>query len=223
MKSRWTIRKFGDLERYGLVALLLSFLLALAFLLEEIRRRNDAPVAARYLAAASLAAGRDRRVATARPPTQVARATPVASPRELPRAEFNFYEPPVRLPGSRPPSVPDPDGRYVVVQKGDTLGKIAARELGNSQSWRRILEVNAGVDPRHLAPGQTLRLPAEVITAASSPVHPRSYVVARNDTLEGIALRFYGSRTRWTEIYEANRKQIRAPGKLQVGTEIWIP
>lgn len=45
------------------------------------------------------------------------------------------------------------------VRKGDTLSKIAKRELGNHQRWREIGRLNGIRDPKGVKVGQILRLP----------------------------------------------------------------
>jgi nucleoid-associated protein YgaU len=70
----------------------------------------------------------------------------------------------------RLPEIPDeplPDGpaageREYVVRPGDTLAKIAKRELGREDAWRAIYERNrAGIrDPARLQVGTTLRIPS---------------------------------------------------------------
>jgi tetratricopeptide (TPR) repeat protein len=51
----------------------------------------------------------------------------------------------------------------------------------------------------------------------------RSYIVQSGDTLFSISRRFYKSPTRWKEILNANRKNIRDPKKLTVGQTLVIP
>jgi len=46
------------------------------------------------------------------------------------------------------------------VQKGDTFKAIARRELGDSDRWKEIADLNPGVSASKLAVGQVLRLPA---------------------------------------------------------------
>jgi nucleoid-associated protein YgaU len=48
------------------------------------------------------------------------------------------------------------------VQSGDSLSKIAKREYGNANEWRRIFEANQDVltDPDKIKPGQKLRIPS---------------------------------------------------------------
>jgi nucleoid-associated protein YgaU len=52
-------------------------------------------------------------------------------------------------------------GKTYVVVKGDSLSKIALREYGDAQEWRRIYDANREIikDPDLIYPGQTLRLP----------------------------------------------------------------
>lgn len=55
---------------------------------------------------------------------------------------------------------PVPSGRTYTVKQGDTLGRIASRELGRSSRWSEIAKLNNLRDPDRLAVGQRLRLPA---------------------------------------------------------------
>jgi nucleoid-associated protein YgaU len=49
---------------------------------------------------------------------------------------------------------------YEVVS-GDSLSKIAKREYGNANEWRRIYEANQDIlkDPDKIQPGQKLKIP----------------------------------------------------------------
>lgn len=68
------------------------------------------------------------------------------------------------------PGAPQPTGTsgssssktYVVVN-GDGLSKIAKREYGDAQQWRRICEANRDIikDPDLIYPGQQLKVPPE--------------------------------------------------------------
>jgi len=63
-------------------------------------------------------------------------------------------------------------------------------------------------------------------TASRPPVAPAGmvrYTVARGDTLAGIADRFYGNRSLWKPILEANRETLESPEKLRVGQVLLIP
>lgn len=50
--------------------------------------------------------------------------------------------------------------RTRTVQLGDTLDWIAMEELGDSNAWRTIADLNDIEDPRRLRPGQTLLIPS---------------------------------------------------------------
>ena len=54
-----------------------------------------------------------------------------------------------------------PDHATYVVQKGDTLSKIAKDHYGKSSKYHAIFEANKDIlkDPDHIFPGQELKLP----------------------------------------------------------------
>lgn len=62
--------------------------------------------------------------------------------------------------------------------------------------------------------------------AASAPppaASPRTHVVVRGDTLQSIALRYYGDRSRFRDIYAANRSVMNSPNDLRIGMELKLP
>jgi nucleoid-associated protein YgaU len=65
-------------------------------------------------------------------------------------------------PVNAPPEAP----RSYVVQKGDTLSKIAKQFYGNTSGWRRIYEANRDriKDPDIIQPGWNLAIPEEPST-----------------------------------------------------------
>ncbi|MEO0510032.1 MAG: LysM peptidoglycan-binding domain-containing protein [Verrucomicrobiota bacterium] len=52
---------------------------------------------------------------------------------------------------------------------------------------------------------------------------PRVYTVQSGDTLSTISARFYGTPSRWIDIYQANRDRLSSENALRVGQEIRIP
>ncbi len=75
-----------------------------------------------------------------------------------PKADFSDVES-----GSSSTAAPGTSGeRSYTVQKGDSLSKIAKREYGDAQQWRRIYQANRDVidNPDLIYPGQVLRLPS---------------------------------------------------------------
>ena len=69
--------------------------------------------------------------------------------------------------------------------------------------------------------------PAEETPAEETPEEPapqaRTYTVEAGDCLWNIAYEVYGTGTRWTVIYEANRDIIRDPGMIYIGQVLTIP
>lgn len=60
-----------------------------------------------------------------------------------------------------PPPAATPAFKTYVVQKGDSLSKIAKHEYGNANAWRKIFEANQDIikNPDLIHPGQTLKIP----------------------------------------------------------------
>ncbi len=63
---------------------------------------------------------------------------------------------PEPLPKTAP--MPAASNEYVV-QKGDSLARIAAEKLGSENRWNEILTLNPGLEPRNLGVGKTIHLP----------------------------------------------------------------
>jgi len=51
----------------------------------------------------------------------------------------------------------------------------------------------------------------------------QSYIVQKDDTLQKISFKFYGTTRKWKKIYEANKDIIKNPDRVYPGTEIKIP
>ncbi len=130
--------------------------------------------------------------------------------------------------------------KTIEVKSGDTLSDLAARHLGSSRHWRKLLEANRDKleTARDLRAGMTLKLPADMV-ATASPSHrsstttarrvsarssePKTYVVQKGDTLTRIAEQKLGDGSRWRELYKANRQKIKDPDNVPVGTKLLLP
>lgn len=51
----------------------------------------------------------------------------------------------------------------------------------------------------------------------------RRHSVAKGDTLYNLAVRYYGDRAKWRDIYAANRDVVPDPNALRIGAELKIP
>jgi hypothetical protein len=61
-------------------------------------------------------------------------------------------------------------------------------------------------------------VPAPQPAEAATP-----YTVAKGDTLEKIAAKFYGDSKKWRGIYEANRDVLKSPNRIYPGQKLMIP
>lgn len=59
--------------------------------------------------------------------------------------------------------------------------------------------------------------------AAGAAVTPRVHVVQAGDTLQALALRYYGARGEWSKIFEANRTLLENKDRLKIGQRLVIP
>lgn len=76
------------------------------------------------------------------------------------------------------------------------------------------------------APGIIMAAAPMTLTTESSSAessHVRLYVVQKGDTLQSLALRYYGTRAGWEKIYQANRSGLPSKDQLKVGQQLVIP
>jgi hypothetical protein len=111
-----------------------------------------------------------------------------------------------------------------VVQPGDDLWSLAERYYGDGREWRKIAAANPKVltgGPDRLQVGWRLRIPD--LDKGMARDGQRVVTVRRGDTLSSIAEAELGAAARWTEIFHANRAQLRDPDELAVGMRLVLP
>lgn len=111
------------------------------------------------------------------------------------------------------PSATQISGDWVQVQRGDTLGQLAARA---NVPLERLQRFNPGVNARRLEVGQRLLIPTQQERAPSGG--PYRYQIRPGDTFSGIA-RHFGTTT--GRIQSANPNT--SPTSLRVGQVISLP
>jgi len=62
-----------------------------------------------------------------------------------------------------------------------------------------------------------------VVTAPAGAADTRFHTVADGDSLSRISMRYYGTPTRWQEIFNANRDVLQGSSALRVGMQLRIP
>ena len=114
--------------------------------------------------------------------------------------------------------------RTYTVRPGDTLTKIAQKELGDAGRWQEIFLLNRATirDPDQISVGQVLILPADAgpgNRAAPARVHK----VQPGETLSGIAAAELGDASRWPDIFVLNRSVLTNPDVVVPGTMLVLP
>ena len=125
-------------------------------------------------------------------------ATPVplttGSPAAPTAASLSTSTPPAaasKAPASASTPVRSADESTYVVQRGDTMAKIAARY---GVTVKQLTDLNGIKNPNMIVPGQKLKIPGTTTTvpaATSAPAgSPKTYTVQAGDNLAGIATKF---------------------------------
>lgn len=120
------------------------------------------------------------------------------------------------------------DGFYVV-EKGDSLWKIAEKKYKDGYAWTKIANKNNLKNVSVLYVGQKLEIPAVETTITASikstddKIDQGEYKVVRNDNLWKIAVKAYGDGYKWSNIWQENKAVISNPGLLEIGMMIKIP
>jgi nucleoid-associated protein YgaU len=143
------------------------------------------------------------------------------------------------------------DGNLYTIASGDTLAALSVKFYGDARYAAAIQAANRGLNPKALHIGERIVIPAKAdvikppaARPAAAPAAPgapatapmmleppapsapatKVYVVQRNDTLIGIARRFYGDAAMYKKIYEANKDIMSSPNAaLQVGQQLRLP
>jgi nucleoid-associated protein YgaU len=111
-----------------------------------------------------------------------------------------------------------------IVQKGDTLGKIAARIYGDSNKWTEIANFTGLANPRLIYPGDVVyyQLTEQSMQFASTyeSVQRSEVQIQQGDTLATIAGRVFGNSSLWKLIWRHN-DMIDNPDRLTAGTTLY--
>lgn len=140
-------------------------------------------------------------------------------------------DPKLAKPEKKPQS--KPVTRSYVVKKGDSLGRIARKQLGSARYADEIRRVNPQIKNDVIYAGKTIWIPvlggdekAKVANAEPSKKAARSgktrYItVKKGETLMAIAKREYGDQSKWKAL--ARRNGIRRDKDLRDSQKLLIP
>jgi nucleoid-associated protein YgaU len=112
-----------------------------------------------------------------------------------------------------------------IVQKGDTLGVIAQKIMGDQSRWSEIASLSGLSNPNRIYPGDVVyyQLTQQSVTFAKTyeTIQRSEVTVAQGDTLASIAAKTLGTPKAWKFIWRQNDK-IDNPDQLTVGTTIYF-
>jgi nucleoid-associated protein YgaU len=120
--------------------------------------------------------------------------------------------------------VPMMDNRYVV-QKGDSLWKIAETKYNDGYKWIEIAAANEINNPGLIEEGQKITIPGILSESKeiASMDQVKEHVVVSNDNLWNIAVSHYSDGYQWINIWNANRNILNTPGQLEIGMVLVLP
>lgn len=122
------------------------------------------------------------------------------------------------------------EGIYIV-EKGDSLWKIAEKKYNDGYAWTKIAKENNLKNASIISVGQKLKMPiievktiiAETINDSGNKIEAGEYRVVKNDNLWKIAVRAYGDGYKWTNIYQENKEKLNSSNLLEIGMVLNIP
>lgn len=105
-----------------------------------------------------------------------------------------------------------------MIQRGDTLMKIAFETYGDLYQWKKIYEMNRDKipDPNNLVAGVQLTL-EQPMSPVSIERNGERYLIKSGDTLGTISRDVYGTSGKWKRLWENNSQLIRDPNKIYAG------
>lgn len=164
--------------------------------------------------------------------------TPAPSPAVIPATPSSLPEVLTFAPATAPPPVHPPSAETVsvlprlprtptidvhIIKPGDTLQSVSLSHFGTTKRWQEIASLNSITNADRIREGQRIRLPGDA-TSRPEPadaVIPRTYTVAKGDTLSEIARVTLGSAKRWREIQKLN--DIDDPSGIAIGDVLNVP
>lgn len=104
-----------------------------------------------------------------------------------------------------------PPIKFEKMPKEKIEGKISSQATEDKEARGNRGYITQSVTPEIAEP--------EAITGPSF----EKYTVQKNDTLQKISQKFYGTTKKWAKVYEANKDVLKGPNKIYPGQVINIP
>jgi LysM repeat protein len=123
--------------------------------------------------------------------------------------------------------------------RGYIMGKAPAPQERKPDRTTRVFEIELGSAKKSSAkcpaitplatnaateePAMAQETQAQEAQDENTNLSFEKYTVRKNDTLQKISQKFYGTTKRWMKIYEANKDVLKGPNKLYPGQTLNIP
>lgn len=99
------------------------------------------------------------------------------------------------------------------------LGKPYQPKQGAAAVAAQTANVAPASETSSVETGEGTTLPAAEVASGAG----QQYTVGKNDTLQKISKKFYGTTKNWTKIYNANKNTLKGPDKVYPGQVLNIP
>jgi LysM repeat protein len=110
--------------------------------------------------------------------------------------------------------------------KAPTAAGVDTSELTRLQTENAVLRGRVA-ELEKAAAAEPVAIPPSTVESTAMPavesVKSRTHVVQKGDTLQSLALRYYGTRSNWEKIFAANRAILPSKDQLKVGQQLVIP
>lgn len=116
--------------------------------------------------------------------------------------------------------VPESEVRKIEEKAVDVITEPAPASTAASTAFPQEEETPPAAEPRVNVP-VVGELPGEAQSSGSAQT--TTYTVQKDDTLQKISKKVYGTYGKWYKIYEANKDKIKNPNILKPGTVLTIP
>lgn len=114
--------------------------------------------------------------------------------------------------------------RTIIVQRGDSLWKVAQENLGSGNRWPELAAANPWISqPERIQIGARLALPATVaVSVRTAGRSTKTVTVHKGDTLWSLAKTNLGHWSAWPCLAAAN-PSVTDPNRILEGQELAIP
>ncbi len=121
------------------------------------------------------------------------------------------------------PRVELPEPKPFIAPRNDAADSPVSLAPETTSAPTPAPQIPAAQSPSVQQPIRAIPTKPTAPSASSSSTANRRHTVVKGDTLFSLAQKYYGNRSRWRDIYAANRDQLPSENSLRLGMEIKIP